>query len=101
MSAGQKTMSTLQTCDVPALTVVSGITYEVDRVGHRHGLAGHFADGIAVGVGDGVPSGIGLGGDIFPRAVIGGGGSDLLAGIRPRQRGTRGVARLGVRAQFP
>lgn len=69
-------MSTLQTCDIPALTVVSGITYEVDRVGHRHGLAGHFADGIAVGVGD-VPPGIGLGGDIVLRAVIGGGGDGL------------------------
>ena len=77
MSAGHKTMSTLQTCDAPTLTVVSGITYEVDRVGHCRGLAGHFADGIAVGVGDGVPSSIGLGGDIVPRAVIGGGGSDL------------------------
>ena len=59
------------------------------------------ADGIAVSVGDGVPSGVGLGSDIVPRAVIGGGGSDLLAGIRPRQRGTRGVARHGLRAQLP
>lgn len=52
LSAGHKTMSTLQTCDAHALTVVSGITYEVDRVDHHRGLAGHLADGVAVGIGD-------------------------------------------------
>ena len=74
------------------MTVVSGSPGDVGGIGHRRGLAGHLADIIAVSVGDGVPSGVGLGSDIVPRAVISGGGGDLVAGIRPCQRGARGVA---------
>lgn len=70
-------------------------------VRHRGGLVCQLAHGRAVPVACGLAPGVRLGGDILPRTVIGGGGGDLLAGIRPRQRSAGGVARHGVRAQFP
>ena len=72
-----------------ALGLLRGISGYIAAAGHGGESPG------AVGVGDGVPSGVGLGTDIVPRAVISGGGSDLQVCACPRQRSARGVA-LGV-----
>ena len=81
-------------CNAAVGGVVGRTGRNIIGVLYRRGLAGHLADVVAVGVGDGVPPGVGLGSYSVPRAVIGGGGGDLQICACPRQRGARGVARL-------